>query len=369
MWVAFIATVLLALTGNDCRACTGLECIEIWSSADGTGQLVVESNYFSKKVQTYQSFCAPDNSQCLYTTIDPGFMAPTEPVPGDPYFRLVDGTSVRVVVINVPTGLSINVNGQKLTQPGDSALLGTMPTIHNHPSWQVVLPGGQYGDFNVTFQLTANSTYTDSDPITVVVTNVPPPALTPTATPTVGPTAAPTPCPGDCSNDLEVTIDELIVCVGMALGTTSISACPSCDVNSDGEVTIDEIIAAVNAALVGCPMPAPATLAQIQDTIFTPRCAIPTCHDDSAKNGNSGNLILVAGEAYTNLVNVMPFTSFPNDAGILRVDPGHPENSFLLMKLTGPPLGAGSRMPLTGPLLSGDEIQLIHDWILQGANP
>ena len=52
---------------------------------------------------------------------------------------------------------------------------------------------------------------------------------------------------------------------------------------------------------------------------------------------------------------------------MLRVDPGHPDNSFLLTKLTGPPLGQGSRMPLTGDLLSDAEVALIRAWILAGA--
>jgi hypothetical protein len=47
----------------------------------------------------------------------------------------------------------------------------------------------------------------------------------------------------------------------------------------------------------------------------------------------------------------------------LRVDPGHPENSFLLVKLEGPPPDQGSRMPLTGAPLTDAEIQRIRDWI------
>ena len=53
-----------------------------------------------------------------------------------------------------------------------------------------------------------------------------------------------------------------------------------------------------------------------------------------------------------------------------RVDPGHPENNFLLVKVQGtPPVGQGMQMPLTGAPLSAEQIQLIRNWILQGANP
>ena len=77
------------------------------------------------------------------------------------------------------------------------------------------------------------------------------------------------------------------------------------------------------------------------------------------------NLELSAGASYEQLVNVPATTA----ASLLRVDPGHPENSFLLTKITGPPPSEGSLMPLTGAPLSSDQIALIRDWILQGAQP
>ena len=51
----------------------------------------------------------------------------------------------------------------------------------------------------------------------------------------------------------------------------------------------------------------------------------------------------------------------------MRVDAGHPENSFLLVKLEGPPLGQGSLMPLGKPMLTPDQIDLVRAWIEQGA--
>src|SRR5258706_10742895 len=59
-------------------------------------------------------------------------------------------------------------------------------------------------------------------------------------------------CSGDCAGDGEVTVDELIVGVNIALGTGSLSQCTSLDSSGDGEVTVDELIAAVNQALTGC---------------------------------------------------------------------------------------------------------------------
>jgi hypothetical protein len=64
-------------------------------------------------------------------------------------------------------------------------------------------------------------------------------------------------CVGDCSADGEVTVDEIITGVNIALGTQTAAACPAFDGNGDGEVTVDEIVTSVNNALNGCPVPAP----------------------------------------------------------------------------------------------------------------
>jgi hypothetical protein len=61
-------------------------------------------------------------------------------------------------------------------------------------------------------------------------------------------------CVGDCGNDGQVTVDELIVGVNIALGETSIDACLAFDAGGDGQVTVDEILLAVNNALDGCPV-------------------------------------------------------------------------------------------------------------------
>jgi hypothetical protein len=57
---------------------------------------------------------------------------------------------------------------------------------------------------------------------------------------------------GDCSGDGEVTVDELIMMVNVALGSTDLVKCLSADADSSGEVTVDEIVAAVSRSLNGC---------------------------------------------------------------------------------------------------------------------
>ena len=119
-----------------------------------------------------------------------------------------------------------------------------------------------------TVTATATRTATPTPTATVTLT-VPPgstatstPTLTPTtdpnATPSDTPSPTPTPtevatCVGDCNGDGEVTVNELIVGVNIALGSQPASACPAFDVNGDGMVTIPELIQGVNNALEGCP--------------------------------------------------------------------------------------------------------------------
>ena len=68
----------------------------------------------------------------------------------------------------------------------------------------------------------------------------------------VGIAAALDTCAGDCNASDDVAINELVVCVNIALGSSQVSACAPCDVDNSGDVAINELIAAVNAALNGC---------------------------------------------------------------------------------------------------------------------
>lgn len=60
-------------------------------------------------------------------------------------------------------------------------------------------------------------------------------------------------CAGDCDGSCEVTVDELIVGVNIALRTVSAAQCLAMDSSGEGQVTVDELIAAVNMALLVCP--------------------------------------------------------------------------------------------------------------------
>lgn len=63
----------------------------------------------------------------------------------------------------------------------------------------------------------------------------------------------PTPtCVGDCNGDGQVTVDDILTMVNIALGNANISTCLAGDANHDGQITVDEILTAVDNALNGC---------------------------------------------------------------------------------------------------------------------
>jgi hypothetical protein len=98
----------------------------------------------------------------------------------------------------------------------------------------------------------------------------------------------------------------------------------------------------------------------IQDNVFTPICV--RCHSGaSAPQG----LQLDAAHSYAMLVGV-PSTEVP---GLDRVDPGNPDNSYIVLKLEGAAGIVGVQMPFGGPYLPQSTINVIRQWITNGAPP
>lgn len=109
----------------------------------------------------------------------------------------------------------------------------------------------------------------------------------------------------------------------------------------------------------GDPIDPNATFTRVQNEIFTPTCASVGCHDPL---GRSSELVLSAGRAYANTVNV-PSVEVPS---LDRVEPNDPTNSYLYRKITGAGI-TGERMPQSRPPLSEAQIDLVRDWIRRGA--
>lgn len=96
----------------------------------------------------------------------------------------------------------------------------------------------------------------------------------------------------------------------------------------------------------------------IQANVFTPNCATTGCHFGA---GAPQGLRLDAASSYALLVGISATQS-----SALRVAPGDPNNSYLVQKLEGS-ASTGQRMPLNAPALPQSTINVIRQWISDGA--
>lgn len=112
------------------------------------------------------------------------------------------------------------------------------------------------------------------------------------------------------------------------------------------------------------------TMAAIYDEVLSLRCAVTFCHI-----GGAGTTPIMSNKdhTYEQLVGVPASGSLCADAGLaglLRVDPGHPETSLLYLKVENPPPKGlcGDPMPSgNAPPLEALDIEQIRQWIVQGA--
>ncbi len=109
------------------------------------------------------------------------------------------------------------------------------------------------------------------------------------------------------------------------------------------------------------PMPEAPTFSDVQGTVFVPFCF---CHvGASAPLG----LVLDTDATYDLLVNT-PSAQRPE---LFRVEPGNPDESYIIHKLEGGPDIVGFRMPAielgASAHLSQETINRIRDWITAGA--
>jgi hypothetical protein len=110
----------------------------------------------------------------------------------------------------------------------------------------------------------------------------------------------------------------------------------------------------------GTTGPFTADFQSIQDNVFTPICS--PCHSGaSAPKG----LMLDAAHSYNLLVGV-PSTEVPS---LNRVKAGDPDSSYIIIKLTNGAGIVGQQMPLMEMPLSQATIDVIRQWITNGAPP
>jgi len=109
----------------------------------------------------------------------------------------------------------------------------------------------------------------------------------------------------------------------------------------------------------GDPPPAAGTLAQLQADIFGPICA--QCH---IGGGAPEGLRLDTEQNSFDFLVDQPSSQQPD---LLRVEPGNPDDSYLVRKVEGASGITGSQMPQGGPSLSSERMGQIRDWIANGA--
>lgn len=127
---------------------------------------------------------------------------------------------------------------------------------------------------------------------------------------------------------------------------------PSGDGTAGGDFTAEFVVATPAST---------ATLDAIQANVFTPNCATAGCHSGGTP---PQGLNLEDGNAFANLVNVNSMEV----PALLRVNPGDPDNSYIVQKLEGT-AAVGVQMPPTGVPLDQALIDDVRQWITDGANP
>lgn len=111
----------------------------------------------------------------------------------------------------------------------------------------------------------------------------------------------------------------------------------------------------------------------MQERILTPTCATVGCHaSDKDPSFAQHGLVMSAGVAFQNLVNVIPKNSGAKTDGLMRVKPFISAQSLLYHKLTADAVHHtgkqyGNLMPLGMDPLSVGQIEFIRRWIDAGA--
>jgi mono/diheme cytochrome c family protein len=125
------------------------------------------------------------------------------------------------------------------------------------------------------------------------------------------------------------------------------------DANGNVGVSADVVVTVQNTT--------PVTLTQIWTQVFDQSCS--GCHSGPTSNSlPSGMDLSSAANSFAALVNVPSL-----QVGTLnRVTPGDADNSYLIQKLEGTAAG-GSRMPQGGPFLDQETVDMIRQWITDGA--
>ena len=168
----------------------------------------------------------------------------------------------------------------------------------------------------------------------------------------------------DVNKDGVVNIQDLVLVAASFGQPRDRNAEQDPDVNRDGIVNVLDLVRVSNSFGQTAPDENSA-YHSIQEAVFEKNCANSACH---AAPANAFGLNLTYGLSYEELIGVVPQNPAAAAAGMKLVDPGNPENSFLLTKLMGPTVAEqGARMPFGGGVLHTGKIEAIRTWIEAGA--
>ena len=183
-----VAFGLLLATFDPARA--QHEDISIYSSSSGGGALVGKPEPGVNPVFRNAALCFP--ATCLFSTTDPGLITPS--TADGAAFPVAPGTEVSLEVVALDGAVTVKVGPTTLDAVGESASLGTAPSLHIHPIYQVVVPEDEVGQYAFSFRFTAAG-HALSPTYEMLLSNEPEstPTPAPTATPTPSPTGTPTP--------------------------------------------------------------------------------------------------------------------------------------------------------------------------------
>ena len=105
------------------------------------------------------------------------------------------------------------------------------------------------------------------------------------------------------------------------------------------------------------PEPSIPTFSEVRDQVLMPSCGFSSCHGEGA-----GGLTLEEESAFDALVGVAS-VQVPE---LSLVEPGVPEESYLMLKMDDDPGILGDPMP-PGSGMEQDRVEMVRAWIESGA--
>jgi hypothetical protein len=233
--LAAAAIAAVVLYGSGVRAHeTGVPFMFVGSTVDGGGALALRHSFAEPIVLTES---ARVGGFVLYTADDPSFEPPEEE--GEGLFFLADGTRVSVEITAVADTAALKLGGVELDAAGEAVVLGTAPTLHQHPEWQLTLPDGATDCQPISFRLTTTSSvYASSETYTAFLTN------DAHACPALGDPAC-----GDADGSGSITVSDGVNVLRAAAGIAGACAIPAaCDVDGSGSVSVSDGVNVLRAA-------------------------------------------------------------------------------------------------------------------------